>query len=137
MAKQENALRLVLRMLGSGGLLAIPFVFLPYSWMNVVHQGLGMGQLPKEPIVGYLARSTSAFYAMVGGLLWVVSFDVRRHRLALCYLGGAICFLGVVLFGVDLLEGLPFWWNLLEGVGNTAFGIVILLLTCRIGRQSK
>ena len=137
MAKQEKLLRLVLRTLGSGGLLAIPFVFLPHSWMNAVHQGLGMGQLPEEPVVGYLARSTSAFYAMIGGLLWVMSFDVRRHRLALCYLGGAICFLGVVLFGADLLEGLPLWWNLLEGVGNTAFGILILSLTCRIGRQSQ
>jgi len=137
MAKQENALRLVLRILGSGGLLAIPFVFLPYSWMNAVHQGLGMGVLPKEPVVGYLARSTSAFYAMVGGLLWVVSFDVRRHRLAVCYLGGAICLLGVVLFGVDLVEGLPLWWNLVEGLGNTTFGVLILSLTCRIGRPSQ
>jgi len=137
MAGQEKLLRLVLRILGSGGLLAILFVFLPYSWMNAIHQGSGMGQLPKEPIVGYLARSTSAFYAMIGGLLWLMSFDVRRHRLALCYLGGAICFLGVVLFGVDLLEGLPFWWNLVEGLGNTAFGILILSLTCRIGRRSQ
>jgi hypothetical protein len=137
MAKPESALRLVLRMLGSGGLLATPFIFLPYPWMSALHRGLGMGPLPEEPIVGYLARSTSAFYAMVGGLLWVVSFDVRRHRLALCYLGGAICLLGVVLFGVDLLEGLPLWWNLLDGLGNTTFGIVILFLACRIGRRSQ
>ena len=45
--------------------------------------------------------------------------------------------LGVVLFGVDLLDGLPLWWNLLEGLGNSGSGILILSLTYRAGRQSQ
>jgi hypothetical protein len=136
MTRQERLLPLFLRVLGSAGLLAIFFVLVPYSWMNAIHEALGMGGLPSEPIVRYLARSTSAFYAAFGGLLWVLSFDPRRYRPALCYVGAATTLFGLMLFGVDMLGGLPLWWSLIEGPGNAAFGIVILCLSYRIGRQS-
>jgi hypothetical protein len=101
--------------------------------MNTTHKWLGMGELPAEPIVGYLARSTSGFYALLGGLFWVVSFDLNRHRLVLCYLGIVIVIFGAALFIIDLLEGMPLHWSLTEGPFNVGFGIVILVLSYRIG----
>jgi hypothetical protein len=91
-----------------------------------------MGELPSEPVVGYLARSTSAFYAFLGGLFWVVSFDLHRHRMVLCYLGVVIVIFGAVLLVVDLLEGMPLWWSLGEGPINIVFGIVILMNSYRL-----
>jgi hypothetical protein len=135
MTKQERLFKLVLRIIGSAALLALFAVVMPYSWMNAIHQWLGMGELPSEPIVGYLARSTSAFYALLGGLMWVVSFDLKRHSRILIYLGIAIIFFGTALFVVDLLEGMPLWWSLGEGPFNTAFGIVILVLSYRLGKK--
>ena len=132
MTKQERLFKLVLRIIGSAALLALFAVVMPYSWMNAIHQWLGMGELPSEPIVGYLARSTSAFYALLGGLMWVVSFDLKRHSRILIYLGIAIIFFGTALFVVDLLEGMPLWWSLGEGPFNTVFGIVILVLSYRL-----
>ena len=122
---RERALRLVLRIMGSSSLLALIFVAAPYSWMDRIHQALGLGRLPDEPIVGYLARSTSAFYALVGGLLWVVSFDLRRYRGIVTYLGVAIALFGVALFFVDLSEGLPFLWTVWEGPFVVAFGLTM------------
>jgi len=136
MTKQEHLFKLVLRIVGTAALLAIVAVVMPYSWMNAIHQWLGMGMLPAEPIVGYLARSTSAFYALLGGLMWVVSFDLHRHRLVLIYIGAAIIVFGVALFAVDLLEGMPLWWSFGEGPFNTAFGIVILVLSYRLDSKS-
>ena len=132
MVKHEQFLKLFLRIIGTAALLAFGAVVMPYSWMNAIHQRLGMGELPSEPIVGYLARSTSMFYALFGGLLWVVSFDLYRHRPVLCYLGAVIAFFGAVLFAVDIIEGLPLYWILFEGPVNTAFGILILALTRRL-----
>lgn|GEM_PF-6538567 len=63
-----------LRIVGSASLLAVFFTMIPYSWMDSIHGWLVMGRLPSEPVVGYLARSTSAFYALMGGLLWILSF---------------------------------------------------------------
>ena len=134
MTKQYRLLRLFLRIIGTAALLALVAVIMPYSWMNAIHQWLGMGQLPAEPIVGYLARSTSAFYALLGGLFWVASFDLHRHRMVLCYLGIVIVIFGVALLVVDLLEGMPLWWTIGEGPFNIVFGVVILALARRLGR---
>jgi len=133
MTKQERFLKLLLRIIGSVALVAIVAVVMPYSWMNAVHRWLGMGELPAEPIVGYLARSTSAFYAILGGLFWVVSFDLHRHKVVLCYLGIVVVVFGAALFVIDLLEGMPLHWCLTEGPFNIGFGIVILVLSYRIG----
>ena len=133
MSRQERIFQLALRVLGTSCLSATLFVFVPFEWMNSIHQQLGLGNLPDTPIVGYLARSTSAFYAMLGGLLWMLSFDVRRHRAVLRYLGLAIIVFGMALFGVGWQVGLPIWWRLWEGQIDCAFGIVILWLASRTG----
>ena len=128
----DRALQLILRVMGSSSLLALFFIGVPHSWMESIHASLGMGQLPDEPVVGYLARSTSAFYAIVGGLFWVVSFDLERHRRVLIYLGAATACLGVVLFLVDWAEGLPRLWAIWEGPFVVAFGIVLMFLSRRL-----
>ena len=133
MTKQYRFLRLFLRIIGTAAFLALVAVVMPYSWMNTVHQRLGMGQLPSEPVVGYLARSTSAFYALLGGLFWITSFDLNRHRMVLCYLGVVIVIFGAALFVIDLLEGMPLYWSLTEGPINVGFGVVILILSYRLG----
>ncbi len=126
-----------LRILGTASLLALGAVFMPYSWMDAIHQWLGLGVLPTEPIVGYLARSTSAFYTFLGGMMWVVSFDLYKHRLVLIYIGAATTIFGAVLFVVDLVEDMPLWWSIGEGLSNVAVGVVILVLSCRIGNKSS
>ena len=95
------ALKLLLRVVGSASLLALIFVVAPESRMVSMHADLGLGRLPDAPIVGYLARSTSAFYAIEGGLFWVVSFDLVRYRPVVRYLGATTAVFGVVLLGVD------------------------------------
>jgi hypothetical protein len=132
MTRQEHIFKLVLRIIGSAALLALIAVVMPYSWMNAIHKWLGMGELPAEPIVGYLARSTSAFYTLLGGLMWVVSFDLHRYRPVLIYIGAAIIFFGTALFVVDLMEGMPLWWSLGEGPFNIMFGVVIFTLARRL-----
>jgi hypothetical protein len=132
MTEPDRLFKVFLRVLGSVALLAVLAVVMPYSWMNAIHQWLGMGVLPADPVVGYLARSTSAFYALLGALLWVVSFDLVRHRLVLCYLGLAIVAFGGMLLAVDFVEGMPLWWRLWEGPINITFGALILFLSHRV-----
>lgn len=133
----ERALVAILRIVGSVSLLATIFVFVPYSWMNAIHGTLGMGELPAAPIVGYLARSTSAFYAMLGGLLWVVSYDVRRSRAVLTYLGLTLSAFGVILVGVDWGEGLPLFWKAGEGPFVLVLGLAITFLNHRVDGDER
>ena len=127
-----QTLKFILRLMGSSSLFALIFVAAPYRWMDSIHSTLGMGLLPDVPVVGYLARSTSAFYALLGGLFWVVSFDLERHRRVLIYLGAAITSFGVVLLVVDWVEGMPSFWTLWEGPFVMVVGLAILLLSRKI-----
>lgn len=88
-----------------------------------------MGPLPTAPVVGYLARSTSAFYAITGGLFLLVSTDLGRYRAILLYLGWTMMLFGVVLLVVDVLEGMPRSWTLWEGPFVVLFGGTMLWLT--------
>lgn len=129
--RSERLLRFLLRYTGTVSLLAMVAVFMPYTWMDATHQWLGMGTLPPEPVVGYLARSLSLFYAFLGGLLWVCSFDLPRHRPVLCYLGAAFICFGLVMWGVDFVEGMPGFWKHGEGPIVITLGSLILLLAAR------
>ena len=132
-SRRESWLRLVMRVVGTGGLLAFPCALMPESWMNAIHEFLGMGPLPSEPIVGYLARSTSLFYAGLGGLLWGLSNSPGSYRALIRYVGGAVFLFGLLLFAIDHGEGLPRWWWLFEGPFSMAYGAVILVLSSRLG----
>ena len=128
----ESTLRFMLRFFGTMSLLAIPFIFVPYSVMNDVHQQLQLGTLPDEPIVGYLARSLSAFYALIGALFWKISFDLRRYRPLLIYLCGALTLLGGALCFIDWWEGLPTAWKLWEGPFIIVAGLTMSSLSRRL-----
>jgi hypothetical protein len=128
----ERVLCVLLRYLGSVSLLAMVAVFIPYSWMDATHRWLGMGKLPSDPIVGYLARSLSLFYALLGALLWLCSFDLHRHRAVLCYLAAAFIFFGAVLWGIDYAEGMPAYWKHAEGPMVMVMGAILFTLSVRL-----
>jgi len=127
----ETWLRLVLRITGIVALPAIVAVFMPREWMAAIHAWLGLGQFPAGPIVEYLARGLSAFYAMLGGLVLLVSFDVRRHEQVIRYLAVVGLVFGVVIFAIDLLIGLPLFWTVGEGPATVALSAAILILQWR------
>ena len=122
----ETNLKIFLRAVGGVSLLATIFVAVPYSWMNAIHGWLGMGTLPDAPVVGYLARSTSAFYAIFGGLLCLVSFDIQRYRPVIRYIGGVTLVLGIALLIIDWTAGLPLYWQIVEGPIVIVLGVILL-----------
>ena len=118
----------LLRLFGVSSLFALIFVAAPHSWMRDIHAWAELGVMPDTPVVWYLARSTSAFYAIVGGLFLVVSRDLPRYRPVIVYLGWSVNFLGAVLCIVDVLEGMPTSWTLWEGPFVIAYGVAMLYL---------
>lgn len=102
--------------------------------MAVTHEWLGVGRFPDGPIVEYMARSLSAFYAAYGGALWVIAGDLRRYAGVLTYMAVVAIVLGVAIPVVDIAIGMPLYWTLQEGAYALAFGAAILLLQRRVGR---
>jgi hypothetical protein len=73
MTRADKALVLLLRIVGVPALFALVAVVMPTTSMAATHRWLGLGEMPTAPVVEYLARSVSAFYALFGALCLVVA----------------------------------------------------------------
>lgn len=126
MSKSEFVAVAILRIMGASALFAIPVVFFPHVWMDAIHGALGLGELPDLPIVRYLTRSLSAFYAMFGAITLFISFDIERYRPLIVLWAILITIMGLVLFGIDLASGMPAEWTWSEGTFVAAIGLLVL-----------
>ena len=128
MTRADKALVFLLRLVGVGSLFALIPVLMPMSWMVATHRWLGLGEMPTDPVVEYLARDLSAFYALVGALLLVMASDLERYRPLVRFFALAFIVLSILFTGVDLAAGMPWWWTASEGPGGVVFGVLMLLL---------
>lgn len=137
MIKAEKILVCLLRVFGGVTLLALVAVCMPSSWMAACHEWLGLGTFPDAPIVDYLARSLSAFYAIMGGLVLLISRDVRRYAAVITYVAVVCIVFGVTSLIIDIRLALPTWWIVGEGPFVAALGAVILILQTRAKRAAE
>jgi hypothetical protein len=122
-------LRRLLRVNGGLMILAMVAVVLPHSAMDAIHRGLGLGQLPDIPIVGYLTRSLSAIYALLGVTAMYLAADLPRYRPLIRFWSAVTIVFGLTMLGIDLAAQLPAWWTLGEGGFVTGMGGVLLGLS--------
>jgi hypothetical protein len=132
----HNALALFLRATAILLLLAVVAVFLPHAWMDAIHGWLGLGTLPGEPIVSYLARSVSALYAVAGATYWFVAGDVRRYLPFLRFAVWMTLGLAGLLTAADVLAGMPAWWTLGEVGFTLGWSLALWRLVRRAERES-
>jgi hypothetical protein len=128
-------LALVLRVLGGLDMLALLAVVLPRECLDLAHRWAGLGALPEGPIVGYLARSASALYALHGAIVVFISFDVGRYERLIHFMALAALIHGAVILGIDLAEQMPPLWRLGEGPAFSATGAVVLWLLRRMQHE--
>lgn len=129
----EITLKIILRISGIMLIAALGAVFLPYETMAVIHKHLGLGQFPNLPVLDYLARSVSLFYAMHGVIIIYISFDLIKYLKflkMLCCLG--IVF-GIALFIIDIQAPMPAYWIYIEG----PFIIILNLLIYVLAKMLK
>ncbi|HEY3321779.1 MAG TPA: hypothetical protein VGP72_15015 [Planctomycetota bacterium] len=124
----ERLLVIFMRLVAIATFFALVAVFMPMSCMAWVHKRLELGEMPQGPIVEYLARSTSAFYALHGGFLWLVSTDLKRYGPVLTYMIWTLIVCGVGLLALDLHAGMPTHWTMMEGPWVIMLGVVMLVL---------
>ena len=128
MTRKDKVLVFLLRLVGVGSLFALIPVLMPMSWMAATHRWLGLGEMPTDPVVEYLARDLSAFYALVGALLLVMASDLERYRPLVRFFALAFIVLSILFTGVDLAAGMPWWWSASEGPGGVGFGALLFVL---------
>ncbi|MBL7133123.1 MAG: hypothetical protein ISS78_03410 [Phycisphaerae bacterium] len=134
MINREKMLVWLLRFFGGVMLLAVVAVCMPGSWMAACHEWLGLGKFPDAPIADYLARSLSAFYAIMGGLVLLISGDIRRYATIITYVAVVCIVFGVATLVIDVRLALPTWWIVGEGPFVAGLGVVILIVQARAKR---
>lgn len=137
MAGRRSALALLLRFLGIGELCALGAVVLPGRWLAAGHAWIGLGTFPQEPVAGYLARSASALFALHGAMLVFLSFDTEYYRRLITFLAVCALVYGPIMLGVDVAEGMPWWWTAAEGPFSIGAGMVVLALQRRFVAAGK
>jgi hypothetical protein len=139
-AGEMEAQRLLVGMLRFGAVMTgSAFLTLPLSVesMAAVHRWLGLGELPRAPIVEYLARSVSAFYGLHGVLLFMLSTDVERYARLIAMIAVTTVLFGLILLAVDVHAGLPAYWTIGEGPFVALIGVVLLTLNRAASRQRE
>lgn len=131
-ARGERRLAWSLRLFGGVDLLALIAFFMPMSWIQAGHELCGFGPFPEGPIPEYLARATSLLWAMHGGLLLVLSTDVRKYVELIGFVAIITVLAGLLLFLLARRTDLPLWWMLLEGPVFAATGLWYLSCLRRI-----
>jgi hypothetical protein len=58
----------------------------------------------------------------------MLTTDLERFRPVVRCLGVAFALMSLVLFGVDLVAGMPWWWSASEGPGGVVFGALLFVL---------
>ena len=132
MIAPERSLKLFLRIAGAICLVAVVPALMPRAWIVACHAWLGLGAFPQQPIAEYLARSTSGLCAFYGGLLWVLSGDVRRYARVITYQAVAIMLLAIVGNVLSVRCGMPVSWAAGDAAGASTIGVVSLVLQWRM-----
>ena len=127
-ARRDRFLVITLRALGTLDMLAFAAVVMPRAWIACTHEYAGLGDFPDAPIASYLARSASALYGFYGILLWYLARDVVLHRQLIVFFARMAVALGAILLTIDLVEGMPLWWTLIEGPAFALAGLSIMLV---------
>lgn len=133
MRRYQRLLQLVLWLAGGTMVLAIVAVFMPRTWIVLAHdEWLDFGQFPEAPIVEYLARALSGFYAMVGGFFLLAAGKPRQYAVPLRYFVVMMMLLAVAMVPIGSLCGMPLWWTLGDAASMVSFGVAVIWLQHRI-----
>ena len=121
----------LLRTLGAIELLAFVAVVMPRSWMEASHEWLGMGEMPRGPLVMFMIRQASYAYGMHGVGLWILASDVERFRPLVTLNGVSFLLAAPIFLLIDLTAGMPWFWTASDAVGLAFLGAAILWLNRR------
>lgn len=133
----EKSIIFILRLLSINALLALVFLVMPEGLIAGIHKQIGLGEMPQAPVAGYLSRSLCLFYGVLGIHLWIVSTDLNYYRPLLRVYRWLFPAMGAVFLAIDIHEGLPLWWILLEGPFLLCVGAIFIWLTGQLGKYSS
>ncbi len=94
---------------------AVFAMIMPRSWMDSISEILRVDPLGASPLAGYLARLASALYALHGSTLAIIAWYLPQSLFMVKPIGVATIAFGLAMYWIDLAEGMPVYWSIVEG----------------------
>lgn len=98
---------------------------------------MGLGPLPRAPLLEYLTRSISLLYGFHGVLMFILATDVQRYRPLIRFAAIMGVVFGLAMMAIDATAPMPLPWTLLEGPPIALTGVVTLALLRRLDRAES
>ncbi len=144
MTKSDRVLVCLMRIMGGSMMFSIIAVFMPDSWLKAAVAEVEPG-IPVGPLIEYMARGWSAFYFMLGGLIWMFSTDLTRYLPAIrwvswCYLLINGTFIGALTWLYATLKNDWAWFFgviVFDVVVAFLFGLALLVLSRKLVEASS
>jgi len=130
-----KALRLLLLLAALMCLSGFIGVFLPMEAVGKLAARYGAGGDVSKPFFEYLFRLLSAAVASCGVFYLLLAKDPARHGPLVPVGGGALAFVGAVVLGTGLSAGMPGLVYVLDFLGCTLLGGLILAAWAAWGRK--
>jgi len=134
---KERILIIVLRVTAVLTMTAFFAVIMPFDWMAKTNDWLGLQKLENTPLTGYLTRSLSLIYVINGALVLYLSFDVRRYKEVIRFMGFLCIPFGISIICIDCSVQMPLYWKACEGAFTIVTGLVILWLVRNCNKMSN
>jgi hypothetical protein len=134
---RDRYLAFFLRAAGSVTALAFVSVVMPRAWMEASHEWLGMGTMPRGPVVDYMIRQASMVYGLQGIAMWVLASDVVRYRPLIRFTGWSFLVVSPIFVVIDRVAGMPWFWVAGDGICCAVLGVVVLWLSQDVGHVSE
>jgi hypothetical protein len=93
---------------------ALLAVLAPSPWHRRAAESLQVGPLPRQPIVGYLARQCSALYVLHAATILIMAAALPSSLEQVKWLGWVTLVFGLLILNIDLGERMPGYWTILE-----------------------
>lgn len=126
--------RLVLRVIASVSLIALPAIFAPRLTVEKLSVLLDFGTPPHLPLLIYMASGASCVYLAQAVLLWLMSRDVIRYRPLIVFCGWAYLAFGPLFLWIDINAGMPSFQVAADAM-SCLIGGASLLAACYCGSQ--
>jgi len=101
---------------------------MPRGWMDAASGVLRVDSLGHSPLAGYLARLASALYALHGSTLAIVAWYLPQSLFMVKPIGIATVLFGLLMYWIDIGEGMPTYWCAVEGSALVLGGSLFIVL---------
>jgi hypothetical protein len=116
---------------------AVFAMIMPRSWMDSISEILRVDPLGASPLAGYLARLASALYALHGSTLAIIAWYLPQSLFMVKPIGVATIAFGLAMYWIDLAEGMPVYWSIVEGTALVLGGASFVVMASMVDTRSQ